>query len=111
MLRKFQEIQRAFHVDVMRGDRGELRPGRQQGCKMKDAIDLELGQDAIQQARVGNRSGEDATDQRHERWIERMNVERHDRCAGRAQAGHETVADLTASSRDQDNGLAHVTQT
>ena len=46
---------------------------------MKHAIDFELGEHAIEQARVGNRAGELARDERPERRVERRDVERDDR--------------------------------
>ena len=66
-LRELQEVERAFDVDVMRGDRRELGARREQRREVKHPVDLELGQHAVEQARVGDRSGELAGDERRER--------------------------------------------
>ena len=57
-LRELEQVERALDVDVMRGHRRELGPRRQQRREMEHAIDLELGEHAIEQVGVGDRAGE-----------------------------------------------------
>ena len=108
LLRELQEIERPLDVDVVRRHRRELGPCGQQGRQVEHEIDLELGQHPIEHARVANRSGELARDQRCKRRVERAHVERDDERTRRGQPRHETVADLAARARDQDGWLPHV---
>ena len=71
LLRELEQVERPFDVDVMRGDRRELGARREQRGEVKHALDLELGEHPIEQADVGDRSGELARHQRRERRVER----------------------------------------
>ena len=53
LLRELEQVERALDVHVVRRDRRELGARRQQRRQVEDAIDLELRQDAIEQAGVG----------------------------------------------------------
>ena len=64
VLRELEQLQRAFDVDVMRGDRRELGARRQQRGEVEDEIDFELRQDALEQVGVGDRAGELASTSR-----------------------------------------------
>ena len=96
-----------FDVDVVRGDRRELGAGRQQRREMKDEADLEFREQAIEQVGVGDRPGEDPRHERHERGVERVDVERDDGGTGGGQPRDQTVPDLAARARDQRNRFAH----
>src|SRR6185295_14629998 len=80
----------------------ELRPCREQRREMKDALDGELRQDALEQIDVGDRAGELACDERRERL-----VERDDRRSRRRKPRDETVADLAAGAGDEDDRFTH----
>src|SRR5207253_848828 len=62
VLRELEQVQRPFDVDVMRGDRRELRTRREERREMKNALDFELGEDALEQIQVGDRPGKLACD-------------------------------------------------
>ena len=107
-LRELEKIQRPLDVDLVRGDGCELGARRQQGRKMKDELDLELGKDALEDALVENGPGDLAIDFRRDRWFEAGDVERDDgaiRLTG--EAFDETMADLAARAGDQHDGFAH----
>ena len=78
-LRELEEIQRPLDVHVVRGHRREFRSGRQQRSEMEHAIDLEFGQDSIEQRHVGDRSKELARHARRQRCVERIHVDGDDR--------------------------------
>ena len=78
-LRKLEQAERALDVDLMRGQGRELGAGRQQCGEMIDRIDLELRENAIEQARIVDRSGELALHVSSQRRIERIQIQRHDR--------------------------------
>ena len=107
LLRELQQIQRAFDVHVVRGDRRELRTRRQQRRQVKHAVDFEFRENPFQQARIGNRTGEFPRDERNQRGIERRDVERDDGGAGGGKAGNEPVADFAARARNQHDRLSH----
>src|SRR5262245_62226510 len=90
----------------MRGRRGELRTGRQQRREVVDAVDFELREDAIQKARVGNRSGELAAHERRQRRVEQVDVERDDGDVEAGESRQQRVADFTAGTGDEDDRLA-----
>ncbi len=75
---------------------------------MEDESDLEFREQPIEQVRVGNRPGEDARHQRHERGIERMDVEGDDRRAGGGKPRDQTVANLAARAGDQNDRFSHL---
>ena len=52
LLRELQQVQRALDVDLMRRHRRELGPRGEQRREVEDAVDLELGEDAFEQARI-----------------------------------------------------------
>ena len=54
-LRELEQVQRAFDVDLMRRDRRELRSRGQERREMKDELDLELGEHALEHAAVEDR--------------------------------------------------------
>ena len=64
LLRELEQRQRALDVHLVRGDRRELGPRREQRREVEDQIDLELGQHALEQVGVGDRTGELAMHQR-----------------------------------------------
>ena len=108
VLRKLEQIERPFDVDLVRGDGRELRARRQERCEVKHQLHLELGEDALEHAPVENRSGDLAIDFRGDRRIEPGDVERDDgpgRLSG--EPFDETVADLAASAGDEHDGFAH----
>ncbi len=48
-LRELEQVERALDVDLVRGDRRELGARREQRRQVEDGVDLELGQDALEQ--------------------------------------------------------------
>ena len=74
VLGELEQRQRAIDVDLVRGDRRELGACREQRGQVKDQIDFELGQDALEQRRIGDRSGELARDKGTQLGIERRDV-------------------------------------
>jgi hypothetical protein len=107
VLRKLQQVQRPLDVDLVRGDRREFGSRRQQRRQVEDAVDLELGEHPLEQADIGNRSGELAGDARRQRRVERADVECDDRRAGFGEPRDEAVADLAAGPGDQNNRFTH----
>ena len=67
---------------------------------MEHEVDLELGEHAIEERRVGDRSGELALDERRERAVERGDVERDDRPAIGLEPCNEPVPNLAAGAGD-----------
>ena len=59
---------------------------------MEDAIDLELGEHAIEEAGVGHRADELARDERRERGIEPVQIERDHAAVGAGQRRQQTVS-------------------
>ncbi len=108
LLRELEQVERAFDVDVMRRNRRELGARGEERGEVEHAVDLELGEDPLEQAGVGDRAGELAPGQRGEAPLERVHVQRDDGRFGRGQPRHERVPDFTARPRDQDNRLPHV---
>jgi hypothetical protein len=107
-LRELQQVQRALDVDLVRGHRRELGPGREQRREMKDELDLELGEDALEHAAIENRAGDLAVDLRRDRGLEGGDVERDDGPRGLpGEAFDETVSDLAAGAGDEHDGFAH----
>ena len=74
---------------------------------MKNQIDLELGEDALEEAGIENRSEELALHQAGQRRIERREVERDDRAAARGEPCDQAVANFAARPGDEDDWLPH----
>ena len=74
---------------------------------MKDQIDFELGEDALEEAGIENRSEELALDLAGQRRIERREVERDDGAAARGEPCDQAVANFAARPRDEDDWLPH----
>ena len=108
LLRELEQVERAFDVDVVRRDRRELGARREQRREVKHAVDLELGQDAVEQAGVGDRAGELAPASGASVGSSGFtsSVMMADSVA--ASARHERVADFAAGAGDQDNRFPHV---
>ena len=51
VLRELEQVQRAFDVDLVRRHRRELGARRQQRGEVKHQLDLELGEDPLEQRR------------------------------------------------------------
>ena len=107
-LGELEQIERPFDVDMMSRHRRELRARGQQRGEMEDAIDFELGEDAIQQAHVGDRAGELARHLRRQRGIERAHVDGDDRDAWRRQPGDQAVTDFAACAGNEKDWLSHL---
>ena len=107
-LRELEQVQRSFDVDMVGRDRRELRARRQERREMENAIDFELGEDAIEERDVGNRAGELAAHKRRQRRVERTDVNGDDGNARRRQTGDETVTNFAAGARNQNDWLAHL---
>ena len=108
VLGELEQVERAVDVDLVRGDRRELRPRRQQRREMKDQLDLELREDPLEGASIENRAGDLAIDLAGNRGIERREVERDDRALGLlGKAIDQSVADLAAGAGDEHDGFAH----
>ena len=107
-LRELEQVERAFDVDGMRRDRRELGAGRKQRREMKDELDLELGEDALEHAAIENRARDLAVDLAGDRRFETGDVEGDDgavRLAG--EALDETVTDLAAGAGDEHDWFPH----
>ena len=55
-LRELEQAERPVHVDLMGRDRRELAARREQRGKVIDAVDLELGQNAVEKVPVVDRT-------------------------------------------------------
>ena len=89
-------------------DRRELAAGREEGREVEDRVDLEFRENAVEDRAVEDRARELAGDERGERRLERLEVQRDDRArAGRGEARDEAVADLAAGAGDEDDGFSH----
>ena len=79
---------------------------------MKDEVDLELREDALENRPVQDRTDELPGHEPAQLRIERLEVERQDgaRAIG-GEARDEPVADLPAGPRDEDDGTSHATVT
>ena len=106
-LRELEEVERPFDVHVVRGDRRELGARREQRGQVKHAVHLELRQDAVEQVRVGDRSGELPPHVRRDLRVERVHVERDDARLALGEAADQRVADFAAGAGDEDNRFAH----
>src|SRR5207245_1256680 len=106
LLRELEQIQRSLDVDVMRGDRRELGPGREERGEVEDTIDLELGEDPLEEAGVGDRSGELARGEPREAALERRDVERDDGGSRGGEPCDEAVTDFAAGPSGQDDRFA-----
>ena len=102
-LRELEEIQRPLDVDVMRGDRRELGACREQRREVKDAVHLELGEDALEEARIGDGSGELARREPREPALERRNVERDDGRSGGGEPRDQAMTDFAAGPGDEND--------
>ena len=78
LLGELEHVEGALDVDVMGRDRCELGARGQERGQVEHAIDLELGQHAIDQVHVGDRPPELPRDQRRERRVQGVHVERDD---------------------------------
>ena len=106
--RKLEQIQRALDVHVMRRHRRELRPGGQQRREMKNQVDLELRQDALEQVGVENRAGELAMHEARDVRVQRVDVERDNGLIALfGEIGHQRMADFAVGAGDQDNWFSH----
>ena len=54
MLGELEQRQRAFDVDLVRGDRRKFGPRRQQRGEVENQIDLELGHQPFEQGLIGD---------------------------------------------------------
>jgi hypothetical protein len=108
VLRELEEVERPLHVHLMRRHRGELAARGKESREVEDEVDLELGEDPLEDGPVEDRADELARDETALLGIERLEVDRED---GPRAVGGETrdqaVADLSAGSRDEDDGLSH----
>src|SRR5688500_4632589 len=106
--RKLQQIERAFDIHVVRGHRRELGSGRQQCGKMKNQVDLELRQDALEQVHVEDRAGELAVDEPGDVRIQRVDVERDDGFfALLRKVGYQRMANLAVGAGYENDGFSH----
>src|SRR5204862_3184216 len=80
---------------------------RQERGEMEDKTHLELGEDALEQRVIGDRSGESPVDHRGQTRIEVGNVDGDDRMTGGGEAVHEGVSDLAVGAGHERDGLAH----
>ena len=85
VLRELEQVERAVDVDLVRGDRRELRARRQQRGEVEDQLDPELGEHAFEHAAIEDRPGDLAVDLRRRWRIERRDVERDDGPVARAR--------------------------
>jgi hypothetical protein len=108
VLRKLEEVERPLHVHLMRRHRGELAARGKESREVEDEVDLELGEDPLEDGPVEDRADELARDETALLGIERLEVDREDgpRAVG-GEARDQAVADLSAGSRDEDDGLSH----
>ena len=74
---------------------------------MKDAVDLELREDAIQDAGVGHRASELPPDVGRGGLVERIQVEGDNRRIGRSEPRDQGMANFTARPRDENDRLSH----
>ena len=106
-LRELQHVDRPFDVDLVRRDGRELAAGREERREVEDEVDLELGEDALEDVAVEDGARELARDEAGERRLEGLEVQREDRAVsfGR-EARDEAVPHLAARARDEDDGGA-----
>jgi hypothetical protein len=103
-LGELEQRQRAFHVHLVGRHRRELRPRREQGGQVEDQVDLELGQDALEQRRIQDGPGELTRDERLDGGVEARQVERDDALASvPRQLRNQAVTNFSASARDEDD--------
>ena len=106
--RKLEQIQGPLDVHVMCRHRRELRAGRQQRREVKNQVDFELGQNALQQVDVENRSGHLAMHEPRDVRVQSVDVERDDPLMALFdQIGHQSVTDFPVGAGDQDDWFAH----
>ena len=106
-LGEFQHGHRAFDVDPVGRDRGEFAAGGEQGGEVEDAVDLVLGQDAVEQRRVEDRADELLADEGGQLAVERIEVERDDGpIVLPGDVLDQAVADFAGGAGDEDDGFA-----
>ena len=90
------------------GHRRELGTGRQQRGQVKNQVDLELRENALEQVLVENRAGELAVHQPRDVRVERVHVEGHN-ClvALLGEVGDQGMANFAISAGYQNNLFAH----
>jgi len=75
---------------------------------VEDQVDLELGQESLQDGGVEDRAGDLTLDQRREAPVQRIDVEGDEGSRrGPGQAGDESVSDFAAGSRDENDRFPH----
>ena len=77
-LGEFEHHERPFDIHFVRRHRGELAARRQDGRQMKNPIDLEFGEDAIEQLRVEDRPNIVLSNAARESRFQRCEVEHDD---------------------------------
>ena len=108
MLRELQQVQRAFDVDLVRRNRRELRPRREQRRQVEDQVDLELRHEPLEQRLVGDRPGDLAIDLARDRLVQPRHIERDDAAvAAFCKLADEAMADFAAGPGDDDDRFAH----
>ena len=108
VLRKLQQVERSADVDLVCGDRRELGPRRQQGCEMKDQLDLKLREDPLEGTSIENRAGDLAIDLPGNKGIQWREVQCDDRTLGLlGKAIDQSVPDLAIGAGDEHDGFAH----
>lgn len=74
---------------------------------MENQLDLELGEDAVEQTAIEDRTGDLAVHPRSDGWIETRKIERHDSAVRIDQTLDETMPDLAASAGDEHDRFTH----
>jgi len=105
--REFQQVQRALDVHMMRRHRGELGPRRQQRGQMKNQVDLELREDALEDVRVEDGAGELPVHEPGNRRVERIHVEGYHLFVPLSKVGHEGMPDFAIRAGNEDDWFAH----
>ena len=80
-LRELEQLQRALDVDLVRQRRRELAARREQRREVEDQIDLELGEQALEQPVSRIEPVNSRATSAGQRRVERRQVERDDRPA------------------------------
>jgi hypothetical protein len=76
--------------------------------QVEDQINLELGQHAFEERRVGDGTGELPTHERRQVIVEPGEIDGDDGTAGPGQPRDETVSDLATGSCDQGDRCPHI---
>src|SRR4051812_25813086 len=105
---ELQQIQRALHIHVMRGHRGELGARRQQRCEMEDEVYFKLGEDPLEDAGVQDGRGKFTVDEAGQALVQGVDVQRdHRQVALLHKVGDQSMAYFAVCARDQDDWLPH----